>query len=124
MAVDPDSFESEAMAFWLKWCDGDGDEGILRFARWCADRELEGCGEWLKIQGYHPEVYRELRAARRPNPERSAKVALNLLDDISDRLDAAHENGIRRALERLQELEKDVTELPTPVVNEPPTEIV
>ena len=34
-----------------------------------------------------------------------SEEALAVLDDTCDRLDAAHENIIRRALERLQELE-------------------
>lgn len=96
--LDPNSFESEAIAFWLKSCDGDGDEGILRFARWCADRELEGCVDWLKVEAMAKmwntvaELASELRAARRPKlpslKERIAtaiargdnSIALGLLD--------------------------------------------
>lgn len=85
--------------------DLEPQEAIREAYRAGADWELGECGGWIKNQGYHPEVSRDLLAARRPNPERSAKVALNLLDDVSGRLDAAHENGIRRALERLRELE-------------------
>lgn len=40
-----------------------------------------------------------------PRPLSDAEVALVLLDDAADRLDAAHENSIRRALERLKRLE-------------------
>ena len=65
------------MAFWLKWCDGDGDEGILRFARWCADRELDGCCEHIRQWFANPK-YRvaELRAARRPKlPSLKERIA-------------------------------------------------
>ena len=71
-----------------------------------ADQELEACCEWLKVKHWvEPEFADELRAARRPKPPSLAEQALTLLDDASTRLDAAHENTIRRALERLQELE-------------------
>ena len=73
-------------------------------ARWGADQELKACEEWLPsdltING------ESLRAARRPKPPSLAEEALTLLDDASTRLDAVHENTIRRALERLQELER------------------
>ena len=38
-------------------------------------------------------------------PRRQAEGALILLDDISDTISSTHENAIRRALERLRELE-------------------
>ena len=56
--------------------------------------------------GHGREWNAELRAARRPKPPSLAEEALTLLDDASTRLDAVHENTIRRALERLQELER------------------
>ena len=72
-------------------------------AQQIADQELEACVEWLPsdltIDG------ESLRDVRRPKPPSLAEQALALLDDASTRLDAAHENTIRRALERLQELE-------------------
>jgi hypothetical protein len=71
-------------------------------ARWGADQELEACCEWLKAKEWiHHEFSDELRAARRPKPPSLKEQALAVLDDASDRLDAAHENIIRRALEQL-----------------------
>ena len=76
-------------------------------ARWGADQELEACCEWVEREiGHGREWNAELRAARRPKPPSLAEEALTLLDDASTRLDAVHENTIRRALERLQELER------------------
>ena len=69
-------------------------------ARWGADQELEACCEWLAYEGYEHE-HLALRAARRPKPPSLKEQALALLDDASDRLDAVHENTIRRALEQL-----------------------
>jgi hypothetical protein len=66
-------------------------------ARWGADQELEACCEWLDDD----DDRATLRAARRPNPPSLKEQALALLDDASDRLDAVHENTIRRALEQL-----------------------
>lgn len=79
-------------------------------AQQIADQELEACCEWLCNKDIlEPAWARSLidayRAARRPKPPSLAEQALMLLDDASTRLDAAHENTIRRALERLQELE-------------------
>ena len=42
----------------------------------------------------------------RPKPPSEADQALALLNDCADRLDGAHENAIRRALELLKELER------------------
>ena len=42
-----------------------------------------------------------LRRARRPKPPSLKEQALAVLDDCSDRLDGAHENIIRLALEAL-----------------------
>ena len=77
-------------------------------AQWGADQELEACCEWL---GDAPVVYNDngdlhpgsyLRDARRPRPSLK-ELALAVLDDCSDRLDSAHENTIRRALEALDD---------------------
>ena len=35
-------------------------------ARWGADQELDACVEWIRQQGYHPCVHKDLRADRRP----------------------------------------------------------
>ena len=73
-------------------------------AQQIADHELEACCEWL-VAGpwFSPdgECIKDLRAARRPKPPSLKEQALEALDDASDRLDAAHENIIRRALEQL-----------------------
>lgn len=69
-------------------------------AQWGADEELEACCEWLDemtiLNGSNA-----LRAARRPKPPSLKEQALAILDDCSDRLDGAHENIIRLALEAL-----------------------
>ena len=88
-------------------------DGLIDFlaaqaAQWGADQELEACCEWL---GDAPVVYNDngdlhpgsyLRDARRPRPSLK-ELALAVLDDCSDRLDSAHENTIRRALEALDD---------------------
>lgn len=75
---------------------GVNDIAILA-ARWGADQELEACCEWTAIVG----GAEALRAARRPKPPSLKEQALAILDDASNRLDAVHENIIRRALETL-----------------------
>lgn len=81
-----------------------GDVAI-QAARWGADQELKACCEYIAGQGkwYVVPEYRlaELRAARRPKPPSLKEQALAVLDDCSNRLDAAHENTLRRALEQL-----------------------
>jgi hypothetical protein len=70
-----------------------------------AEMQLMECCSVLHLHdGEYLHPY-QLLAACRPNPPSLAEQALTLLDDASTRLDAAHENTIRRALERLQELE-------------------
>ena len=70
-----------------------------------ADQELEACcllldnGEHAASYGCHDST--SLRAARRPKPPSLKEQALAVLDDCADRLDGAHENTIRRALEAL-----------------------
>ena len=70
-------------------------------SQWGADKELEACcevldnlneGSWSKY----------IRAARRPKPPTLKEQALAILNDCSDRLDGAHENIIRQALEQLK----------------------
>jgi len=78
-------------------------------ARWGADQELEACCEWLDFYAAASEA-RDLRAARRPKPLSLAEESLALIDKIQankkmwqlDKLDV-----VRRALERLQELEQN-----------------
>lgn len=67
-----------------------------------ADDELEACCEFLNANCYQAAAKR-LRSARRHKPPSLKAQALAVLDDASDRLDAAHENTIRRALESLRE---------------------
>jgi hypothetical protein len=64
-------------------------------AQWGADQELESCCELA------PGIANYFRERRRPKPPSLKEYALAVLDDVSDRLDAAHENTIRRALEAL-----------------------
>ncbi len=68
-----------------------------------ADVELEACCEWLDgtIVVSPSTQAKRLRATRRPKPPSLRTQALAILDDCSDRLDAAHENTLRRALEAL-----------------------
>ena len=75
-------------------------------AQWGADQELEACCEWMRDAPFglslNTSAY-QLRDARRPKPPSLKEQALAVLDDCSDRLDSAHENTIRRALEALPE---------------------
>jgi hypothetical protein len=71
-------------------------------AQWGADQELEACcadvhTTWGKGKAEW------LRSMRRAKPPSLKEQALTLLDDASDRLDAVHENTIRRALEALDD---------------------
>jgi hypothetical protein len=70
-------------------------------AQWGADQELEACCEWFVCDWADDETADALRNARRPKPLSLKEQALATLDDCSDRLDGAHENTIRRALEAL-----------------------
>lgn len=83
--------------------------GELQEAR---DEELEACCEWLrqfKPQGY--VLSARLRAARRPKLKSLAEEALKELAWVDKNVNGSHLNKceavytIRRALERLQELE-------------------
>ena len=65
-----------------------------------ADQELEACCEWI-VNCKEPFDELDLHNARRPKPPSLKVQAMALLDDASDRLDAVHENIIRRALESL-----------------------
>jgi hypothetical protein len=78
-------------------------------ARWGADRQLNADCEWLHrrclISGAE-----ELRAAMRPKPPSLAEQALTALDQADEGLSESEwqqrSDTIRRALERLQELEE------------------
>jgi len=81
------------------------NEDELQKAR---DEELDACEKWIKDQGYHPEVARDFRAARRPSLS-LAEQATAELDEAVMRGDCiATTNAIpllRAALNRLAELE-------------------
>ena len=78
-------------------------------ALWSADQELEACCQALRVRGTRMrcmeanQTIEHLRAARRPKTPSLKEQALTLLDDASDKLDAVHENTIRRALEALDD---------------------
>ena len=86
--------------------------GYYEAARWGADQELEECCDHMRDHQWgfverpdgtkiHRAVY--LQQSRRPKPPSLKEQALALLDDASDKLDAVHENTIRRALEALDD---------------------
>lgn len=62
---------------------------------------------WVQ-NGFENDRFARAVLARwgRPTPPSEADQALALLNDCADRLDGAHENAIRRALELLKELER------------------
>ena len=75
-------------------------EALARAYAAGADQELEACyQEVQKLYG----VGSWLRSLRRPKTPSLKEQALAVLDDASDRLDAAHEYTIRRALEQLND---------------------
>jgi hypothetical protein len=88
-------------------------ERHLIIAAYCAgaDQELEACVKWIEDCGYHPSVPEDLRAARRPKPPSLAEQALEALDQADKGLNESEwqqrSDTIRRALERLQELENN-----------------
>jgi len=75
----------------------------IQAARWGADTELEACCEWFRVKGYHPEVYRDLRKARRPKPPSLKEQALDILQYPKDFWSEDEVNTIRRALEQLDD---------------------
>jgi hypothetical protein len=72
-----------------------------------ADQQLEQDAKWLDSHALFTSALTitppgdALRKVMRPKPPSLKEQALALLDDASDRLDAVHENTIRRALESL-----------------------
>jgi hypothetical protein len=77
-----------------------------RASRWGADQELEACCEWFRVKGYHPEVYRDLRAVRRPKLPSLKEQALGALYAIATGADDTREfhqdiETIKTALESL-----------------------
>lgn len=77
-------------------------------ARWGAGQELEACLEHLSRRGFSDADILGLRAARRPKPPIEADLALEALNQMDEPLGvvtARRASIIRRALERLKELE-------------------
>ena len=78
-------------------------------AQYGADQELDACSEWLTLTQGQWELAADLRAARRPKPPSLSRVALLQLDVLSADLGMNNApvdlSQIRRALERLQQLE-------------------
>ena len=74
----------------------------VQAAQWGADQELEACCTWVDWK-WSGVKSRELRAARRTKQPSLKARALVVLDDCSDRLEGAHKNIIRRALESLDD---------------------
>ena len=81
-------------------------EKLVEAVRWGADQELEACCEWIREQGYHSCVRKDLHLARRPKPPSLKEQAYDTLDkyiygnpDPKDKQNTY--NIIRRALEQL-----------------------
>ena len=89
---------TELVQQWVSALEYQSDaEVFAQAAQWGANQELEACCELV------PGLTSYLRAARRPKPPSLKKQALAVLDDCANRLDGAHENTIRRALETLDD---------------------
>ena len=74
-------------------------------ARWGADMELEACCKWLRQFKPQGDVLSaQLRTHRRPKPPSLAEVALEEVG-VFEGMGTCNIDIIRRALERLQELE-------------------
>ena len=72
-----------------------------------ADQELEACREWTRHDS-SPEDAASLRAARRPKAPSEADLALaklTPLEELAQAMGHSPDGDIRRALERLKELE-------------------
>ena len=96
------------------WIDSDeGGPGairriVTRAVQWGADQELEACVDWVEINCPHYErSYEQLRIARRPKSLSLVEVALEEVQMACNTRDISMVNfdTIRRALERLQQLE-------------------
>lgn len=78
-------------------------------AQWGADQELEACCEWFVRDWTDVETADKLRAARRPKPPSLVEEALEAWERqmaLYEETDADMDT-IRRALERLKELEEN-----------------
>ena len=83
-------------------------------ARWGADQQLAEDAKWLDqhaLDAPHLKITpvgESLKEAMRPKPPSLKEQALVVLDGCSNRLDSAHENTIRKALEEKAALTKPV----------------
>jgi len=95
----------EVVNNWVDMLSSRSDYAVFTTAvQWGANQELEACCEWMRNAPFGLALntsVNQLRAARRPKPPSLKEQALAVLDDCSDRLDGAHENIIRLALEAL-----------------------
>lgn len=100
-----------------EWWEGDNgaldefDEVVKQAAQWGADQELEALLTLLRVHHFD-DLARDLLAARRPKPKSLAEQKQAILAEIDELLAQMNNDGalavaepIRRALERLQELE-------------------
>ena len=103
-------FIVEQAAQWGYGQRGKVNEAELQQA---ADKELEACCEWLETNGHWGLLVdlrlAHLRAARRPKPPTQAEKALNHFELFSATFDVSGGDSdlIRRALERLKQLENN-----------------
>lgn len=76
-------------------------------AQWGADQELEAVIDWMIKMGYWGGgvAIPALREARRPKSKTQTEEALEALDRMDQFPTTKDQSVIRRALERLQELE-------------------
>ena len=112
---------------WIKECDKPNNprwqeyeqDIATRAAQWGADQELDACCEWVSENDWSPlqrdvEALRAARRPKRPSLAEEALVGLEMIDacaidqmrhlTVFDEL-RMHKYTIRRALERLQQLE-------------------
>jgi hypothetical protein len=93
----PPELQEEWLGLWPQ-------DALLQAARWGADQELEACCDWLIDN--QPKWATTLCAARRPKAKSLAEEALEALTKIEDNVATYLDSSVvRRALERLQELE-------------------
>lgn len=89
---------------------GEGEKYIaIQAARWGADQELQTCCEYFKQQFTGCNYDQELYFARRPTTAQQACDALDtyIYGNPNHKDKERTYNTIRRALDKLKELEKD-----------------
>ena len=99
---------TELVQQWYETANNASEDVIVgvanRSAQWGADQELAACIKWVKKRDW-TWTTDQLRAARRPKPLSEADQALEALDRIDQLPTAEDQRIIRRALERLKEME-------------------